>query len=93
MYCKFVVIGIHQLAGAALTMEHGRGSEEQVPVSPTFPVSSSVASGLKFCTWPGRNQIINEGLVHYFLDGAHTSESLRLCADWFIQNSQAIAKQ
>jgi folylpolyglutamate synthase len=52
-----------------------------------------MASGLKSCAWPGRNQIINEGLIHYFLDGAHTRESLQLCADWFIQNSQAVAKQ
>jgi folylpolyglutamate synthase/dihydropteroate synthase len=93
MYCKFVVTGIHQLADAALTKEDGSRSEKGVPVSPTFPISSSMASGLKFCTWPGRNQIINEGLVHYFLDGAHTSESLWLCASWFFQNSQAIAKQ
>ncbi|XP_021934207.1 folylpolyglutamate synthase, mitochondrial-like isoform X3 [Zootermopsis nevadensis] len=85
--------GIHQLAGAALTTKDGTGSEEWLPVSPTFPISSSMALGLKFCTWPGRNQIINDGLIHFFLDGAHTSESLWLCADWFIQNSQAIAKQ
>jgi folylpolyglutamate synthase len=52
-----------------------------------------MASGLKFCTWPGRNQIISEGLVHYFLDGAHTSESLWLSSDWFIQNSHAISKK
>ncbi|XP_021934215.1 folylpolyglutamate synthase, mitochondrial-like isoform X4 [Zootermopsis nevadensis] len=88
-----VTEGIHQLAGAALTTKDGTGSEEWLPVSPTFPISSSMALGLKFCTWPGRNQIINDGLIHFFLDGAHTSESLWLCADWFIQNSQAIAKQ
>jgi folylpolyglutamate synthase len=62
-------------------------------MSPTFPISFNMASGLKLCTWPGRNQIISKGSVHYFLDGAHTRESLWLCTDWFIQNSHAISKK
>lgn len=85
--------GGHPPADVALRIEQSRVSEEQVPVSPVFQVSYNMASGLKFCTWPGRNQIISEGLVHYFLDGAHTSESLWLSTDWFIQNSHAISKK
>jgi folylpolyglutamate synthase/dihydropteroate synthase len=90
--CEFIVTGGHPPADVALRIEQSRVLE-QVPVSPTFPVSLNMASGLKLCTWPGRNQIINEGLVHYFLDGAHTSESMRLCTNWFIQNSRAISKK
>ncbi|XP_069689535.1 folylpolyglutamate synthase, mitochondrial-like isoform X2 [Periplaneta americana] len=59
-------------------------------VAPSFPITSKVALGLRFCSWPGRNQIIHHGLFHYFLDGAHTVESLWFCADWFIRNSGAI---
>lgn len=85
--------GATQPGGVALKMEYGRGSEEWIPVSPTFPISLSIMSGLKCCTWPGRNQIIKEGFVHYFLDGAHTNESIWLCAEWFIQNSRAIGRK
>lgn len=83
----------HPPADVALRIQWSRVSEKQVPVSPIFPISFNMASGLKFCTWPGRNQIISEGLVHYFLDGAHTSESLWLSSDWFIQKSHAISKK
>lgn len=85
--------GMHSPAYVPPRINHGRESEEEVPVAPAFPISLSMASGLKYCTWPGRNQIINEGLIHYFLDGAHTSESVQLCTDWFIHNSRAIAKK
>lgn len=93
IHCKFTVTGICQPVNVATGRDHGRGSEEDIPMAPTFPVSLNIASGLKYCTWPGRNQIISEGLIHYFLDGAHTSESVRLCTDWFIHNSKAIAKK
>jgi folylpolyglutamate synthase len=85
--------GIHSPVGVASRLDHDRGSEEEVSVAPTFPVSLNMALGLKYSTWPGRNQIISEGLIHYFLDGAHTSQSVRLCTDWFIHNSQTIAKK
>lgn len=77
----------------ASRIDHDKRSEEEAPVAPTFPVSLNMALGLKYCSWPGRNQIINKGLIHYFLDGAHTSQSVQLSADWFIHNSQAIANK
>jgi hypothetical protein len=93
MYIFSVVSGIHSPIGLAPRIGHDRGSEEEIPVAPTFPVSLNMALGLKYFTWPGRNQIISEGLIHYFLDGAHTSQSVRLCTDWFIHKSQATAKK
>ena len=28
--------------------------------------------------------MVNRGSVTYYLDGAHTPESVRACADWFL---------
>lgn len=45
------------------------------------------AEALKSCNWPGRFQILNKKTIHgnstYYLDGAHTKESIELCAEWF----------
>eukprot|EP00834_Sanchytrium_tribonematis_P004427 NODE_218_length_12464_cov_0.653781.p2 type:complete len:429 gc:universal NODE_218_length_12464_cov_0.653781:2007-721(-) len=37
--------------------------------------------------WPGRNQVIKIENVNYFLDGAHTVESLSYCINWYQENS------
>lgn len=35
------------------------------------------------CFWPGRYQIIQRRNVTYYLDGAHTPESMKSCCEWF----------
>lgn len=35
-------------------------------------------AGLEQCWWPGRNQIIKKGRVTYYLDGAHTPQSMKV---------------
>lgn len=43
-------------------------------------------TGLKETRWPGRCQIALDQQVErvkWFLDGAHTVESLECCGDWF----------
>lgn len=44
-----------------------------------------LVSALADTEWPGRNQIIKQGAVAYFLDGAHTVRSMQACVDWFIE--------
>ncbi len=40
--------------------------------------------GLRLTSWPGRSQTLRVSEdVTFFLDGAHTKESLEACADWF----------
>jgi folylpolyglutamate synthase len=56
-------------------------------VSPD-PLPASLAQGLEQAKWPGRCQIVedrDEGRkgVTWYLDGAHTAESLVCCSDWF----------
>lgn len=50
------------------------------------PLSPILIKGLEQTRWPGRCQIeddhTTEG-VRWYLDGAHTIESLKCCGDWF----------
>ncbi|XP_043254292.1 folylpolyglutamate synthase, mitochondrial-like [Colletes gigas] len=42
-----------------------------------------IAIGLCACKWPGRMQILRGSMADFFLDGAHTIESMKCCIDWF----------
>ncbi|KAH9488784.1 hypothetical protein Btru_049978 [Bulinus truncatus] len=39
--------------------------------------------GLSSCVWPGRAQTLKRESITYYLDGAHTLESMEVCATWF----------
>ncbi|KAG2488378.1 hypothetical protein HYH03_013067 [Edaphochlamys debaryana] len=41
------------------------------------------AAGLKAVRWPGRSQVLQQGSLRLFLDGAHTPESMATAAAWF----------
>ena len=50
------------------------------------PLSPAMIEGLKNTRWPGRCQIAADtesNSLKWFLDGAHTVESIACCADWF----------
>lgn len=46
-------------------------------------LSKQVAQGVESCFWPGRCHQVRKGNKRIFLDGAHTVESVELCAKWF----------
>lgn len=50
-----------------------------------FPISRKTSTGLLNCRWPGRNQVLDSdcGTIKYFLDGAHTVESMQACVEWY----------
>ncbi|GFO11227.1 folylpolyglutamate synthase [Plakobranchus ocellatus] len=50
-------------------------------------LNEATVQGLKSCYWPGRSEIIRHGSVTYYLDGAHTEESIEQCAGWFRQEA------
>ena len=52
------------------------------PSAGTFLPGKFIA-GLESVAWPGRCQVLKDGDITWFLDGAHTTESLRLAAAWF----------
>ncbi|XP_037082334.1 folylpolyglutamate synthase, mitochondrial-like [Pollicipes pollicipes] len=41
------------------------------------------ARALADCRWPGRCQKVPRGSVAYYLDGAHTADSVQLALRWF----------
>ena len=43
--------------------------------------------GLKDTQWAGRNQIINKEQLTYYIDGAHTPESMQVYFDKLIRYS------
>ena len=46
-----------------------------------------IAMGLSSCKWSGRMQILRSTIADFFLDGAHTIESMECCIAWFIDES------
>lgn len=44
--------------------------------------------GLKETKWPGRYQVIKTDYATFFLDGAHTKESMAICVKWFKDNNR-----
>ncbi|XP_043463592.1 folylpolyglutamate synthase, mitochondrial-like isoform X2 [Leptopilina heterotoma] len=42
-----------------------------------------VELGITSCKWPGRTQILRGEKIDFFIDGAHTLESINNCATWF----------
>eukprot|EP00013_Stygamoeba_regulata_P006896 CAMPEP_0177633426 /NCGR_PEP_ID=MMETSP0447-20121125/2831_1 /TAXON_ID=0 /ORGANISM="Stygamoeba regulata, Strain BSH-02190019" /LENGTH=571 /DNA_ID=CAMNT_0019135085 /DNA_START=467 /DNA_END=2182 /DNA_ORIENTATION=- len=51
------------------------------------PLPSLIRSGLSNCYWPGRCQTVTRPSVYprttFYVDGAHTPESVRACLSWF----------
>ncbi|OAL52642.1 putative folylpolyglutamate synthetase [Pyrenochaeta sp. DS3sAY3a] len=62
--------------------------EEKLPQN-AAPISpSDILRAISQFSWPGRFQLLSEGVYHWFLDGAHNEMSVDKAAQWFIENSQ-----
>uniref|UniRef100_A0A915DFB5 Folylpolyglutamate synthase n=1 Tax=Ditylenchus dipsaci TaxID=166011 RepID=A0A915DFB5_9BILA len=65
--------------------------EEKIPLGYTIP--GIFCDGLENCRWPGRSQVLkkksseNSSEIIYFLDSAHTPQSIKYCAEWFKETS------
>ncbi|CAH1643753.1 unnamed protein product [Spodoptera littoralis] len=46
-------------------------------------VTKETMMGLTSCKWPGRYQVVESDYAKFYLDGAHTKESMEICAQWF----------
>ncbi|PRD34746.1 UNVERIFIED_CONTAM: Folylpolyglutamate synthase [Trichonephila clavipes] len=49
----------------------------------TFNINTETQDALENCVWPGRFQTLERGKLTFYLDGAHTLQSIRHCARWF----------
>ncbi|XP_075434648.1 folylpolyglutamate synthase, mitochondrial isoform X2 [Ascaphus truei] len=54
-----------------------------LPLASAFRPSIPMAQGLQDTVWLGRTQILQRGPVSYYIDGAHTSSSVKACVRWF----------
>lgn len=88
--------GKHQLANAALASSMCRVWVEKV-LGDKIAVSGNeapkeFAKGLASARWPGRGQVLvkeDKPKTTWFFDGAHTIESLGVCAEWFKDANQS----
>ncbi|KAJ3291861.1 Folylpolyglutamate synthetase [Borealophlyctis nickersoniae] len=90
--------GAHQRLNAALASalctewaDQQRSKGIAVEVS-----QDSIAVGLKNARWPGRGQrFVGEDYpsLTWYLDGAHTRESMQVCADWFKEEMDGLERR
>ena len=95
--CPLGIPGAHQVSNAQLAVELYRtflkspaGQEHFAPPSmSTGGLTDLEKEGLAAARWPGRCQTVRslDGSRAWFLDGAHTTESLESCAAWFVRAS------
>ncbi|XP_014359491.2 folylpolyglutamate synthase, mitochondrial isoform X2 [Papilio machaon] len=62
----------------------GNGIENNVITK----LPNKTIKGLSACKWPGRYQVIETEYSTFYLDGAHTKESMEICANWFEDNNK-----
>lgn len=60
-----------------------------VPALP-FKISLPEALGLARAFWPGRSQILRLLDATFYVDGAHTPESIEACVEWFMHASTSV---
>lgn len=51
-------------------------------------LTRETVEGLTSCKWPGRYQIVKADYADFYLDGAHTKESMEICAQWYRENNR-----
>lgn len=74
-----------QLARFFLTRVHpiGEKGTSAIQSCKAFQLESREAIGLRLCNWPGRSQTVRRGNITFYLDGAHTEQSMWACRSWF----------
>ncbi|KAH9843865.1 FolC bifunctional protein [Rhodofomes roseus] len=91
---KLGLAGAHQYQNAGLAVhlaKHFLHAETDWPLDDTLP--PSFVQGLKNARWPGRCQTVVDPKLPrltWFLDGAHTKESLECCMQWFASPDAAL---
>ena len=79
--------GDHQLSNAGLAVRIVEAwlqrNAPSTAMSKEGILPAFVEAGLRRATWPGRSDLQLTKDVAYFIDGAHTSESMRCAAVWY----------
>lgn len=61
-------------------------------ISTDIPLLKNMVQGIKTCEWLGRVQTVKRRGLTYYLDGAHTLQSMKVCCQWFEKKSAAEIK-
>ncbi|XP_021354961.1 folylpolyglutamate synthase, mitochondrial-like isoform X2 [Mizuhopecten yessoensis] len=78
--------------GVQSSIPNAKESSPCIPECEPFAVTENMHQGLAMCSWAGRNQSIKKQRLTYYLDGAHTFESIQQCVEWFKTASAKEAK-
>lgn len=79
---KLGIAGDFQRQNAALAINLTNEHLQKLGITPD---SEKLTKGLKETFWPGRCQIIKKEKITYYIDGAHTKESIDASSGWFKQ--------
>ncbi|CAA7259893.1 unnamed protein product [Cyclocybe aegerita] len=94
---KLGLAGSHQVQNAILAVELARSFlEKQTGVAQDTILPISFQTGLVNTRWPGRCQTVVDPKrlrSTWYLDGAHTVESLECCMQWFVSPGVGIPLQ
>lgn len=71
------------LAERALKVIDPVGFEESCQKAGEGKVSAEVKKGIEQVVWRGRCEVKEEGKIRWHVDGAHTTDSLKMAARWF----------
>lgn len=94
---KLGLAGIHQLQNATLAVHLARSFlQSETPFKDVGDLLGSFITGLKQTRWPGRCQTVldpQREKVTWYLDGAHTVESLDCCMQWFVSPGVGLSSE
>jgi folylpolyglutamate synthase len=85
---KLGLEGDFQKENAALAVSVAASHLNELAVDVSLPVHPETLpeefiKGLETVKWPGRCQVIQDGNITWYLDGAHTEESIQAAAIWY----------
>jgi len=91
---KLGLAGAHQYqnAGLAVTLAN-TFLQSQANVVPKSSLTEAYIQGLAKTRWPGRCQTVPDPIhprTTWFLDGAHTHDSLDCCMQWFVSPDEVL---
>lgn len=84
-----------QLASVWLINKMSNNNHEKIYNIDDF-INANIAKfelALATCKWPGRTQLLSGKLINFYLDGAHTIESMKGCVNWFNQRTRESTKK
>ena len=70
--------------GSGIRTSDPLGSSVVMDTCKGFQLEWREAVGLRLVNWPGRSQTVQRGKKLFFLDGAHTEQSMWACRKWFL---------